>query len=36
MIGYGGRVKMWQDVFNFQGFIMQIGELLSEMFESNL
>lgn len=25
MIGYGGRVKMWEDVFNFQGFIMQIG-----------
>lgn len=25
MIGYGGRVKMWEDVFDFQGFIMQIG-----------
>lgn len=25
MIGYGGRVKMWEDVFDFQGFIMEIG-----------
>jgi hypothetical protein len=26
MIGYGGRIIMWQNPFSFIGFIMQIGE----------
>ena len=25
MIGYGGRIKLWQNPFSFPGFIMQIG-----------
>jgi hypothetical protein len=29
MIGYGGRIIMWQNPFSFPGFIMQIGELAS-------
>jgi len=26
MIGYGGRIIMWQNPFSFIGFIMQIGK----------
>ena len=26
MIGYGGRIMLWEDPFSFTGFLMQISE----------
>jgi len=29
ILGYGGRIQLWQDPFSFTGFLMQISELNS-------
>ena len=29
MVGYGGRIMLWENPFSFVGFLMQISELIS-------